>query len=403
MNPDTINKILALMKNGYSQEQAMATVMMDSGTTNNQQLGPLFDDIDVSPISMSTPNQRSSNASGFDMTGGMKSVVGNPTGVDWSTPIMSNMPQAPQTTPVNTSQNVYGPQNYHDADYNRDGVPDYLQNMGGEDIVTTQNEAGKEFTSEQMMELMRMKADKDKMDRLAGVMGAGTDIGTNAFLLGNAWAKDKGTKGRGLAIGAGIGKVGIGLAGDFLSGFANSKMTERSDKWMRDNLYGPDSNIYTAAPQTRNTNNTGGMKYGGLFEDGGEQEEMPETPMEEGVEEGVEQVQEPQGEQQGMMQQVAAQVVQALNQGTSPQMIIQSLVKKGMSEQQATQLVSMVVQKIQEENQGAEQETEDTGETPEMRKGGKFKHKVGDYIKFEYGGKMREGKIKKIENGKIYL
>jgi hypothetical protein len=38
-----------------------------------------------------------------------------------------------------------------------------------------------------------------------------------------------------------------------------------------------------------------------------------------------------------------------------------------------------------------------------MRKGGRFNYRVGDHIKFKSGGVMREGKIKKIENGKIFL
>jgi hypothetical protein len=47
--------------------------------------------------------------------------------------------------------------------------------------------------------------------------------------------------------------------------------------------------------------------------------------------------------------------------------------------------------------QGLPQEAQ---QNPMMRLGGK---KVGDPISFKYGGKMHKGKIKKIENGKIYI
>jgi hypothetical protein len=41
--------------------------------------------------------------------------------------------------------------------------------------------------------------------------------------------------------------------------------------------------------------------------------------------------------------------------------------------------------------------------TPSFKDGGLFGKKVGDPIKFNYGGEMISGKIKKIENGQIYL
>jgi uncharacterized protein YoaH (UPF0181 family) len=151
--------------------------------------------------------------------------------------------------------------------------------------------------------------------------------------------------------------------------------------------------------ESRYAGGTTPYRLGGLFEEGGEQEEMMEQPQV-----GPQEMAENEGQQMNpQVQQVMMQVAQAIEDGESPQMIIQALMSKGMSQEQATQIVTQVVQRIQQHEQEQAGESSEGSEEQMMRKGGRFNYKVSDHIKFKSGGVMREGKIKKIENGKIFL
>lgn len=105
--------------------------------------------------------------------------------------------------------------------------------------------------------------------------------------------------------------------------------------------------------------------------------------------------QQPQEGQQEQMQQIAMAAQQMLEQGMTPDDVISNLIQKGIPHQQAMQIVQSVMQ-------------------PQMNFGGlfgnvnadpitNFNKNVGDMIEFEYGGMKKKGKIKKIENGKMYL
>jgi transcriptional regulator CtsR len=109
------------------------------------------------------------------------------------------------------------------------------------------------------------------------------------------------------------------------------------------------------------------------------------------------------GEQAAMEQQVMQAVAQMLSQGAAPEEVIQMLVEQGVPQEQAMQIVQMVMQQMQQ---------------PAMQYGGLFGNVatdpiqeqedfygkgVGDYVEFEYGGKLQKGIIKSIKGGKITL
>lgn len=109
------------------------------------------------------------------------------------------------------------------------------------------------------------------------------------------------------------------------------------------------------------------------------------------------------GEQAAMEQQVMQAVAQMLSQGAAPEEVIQMLVEQGVPQEQAMQIVQMAMQQMQQ---------------PAMQYGGLFGNVatdpiqeqedfygkgVGDYVEFEYGGKLQKGIIKSIKGGKITL
>jgi len=118
-----------------------------------------------------------------------------------------------------------------------------------------------------------------------------------------------------------------------------------------------------------------------LFQDGGEMMQQQMAP-----------------EQQEMLQQVQMFVVEMMQQGTDPQQIVQELVQNGVPQEQAVMLVEQVMMQMQQ--QQVPQEMVPQQAIPQEQP---MQPQVGQEVSFKYGGKKVSGKIKKIENGKIYL
>ncbi len=233
-----------------------------------------------------------------------------------------------------------------------------------------------------------------KNNRFPFLYPGGSDISTEIYTLGRGLGLEKGTQGRGLMIAGSAGAALFDVGRNLTSGIGYSKANQAVDDWYRDQQYGAGSRRYgyTAAPQTRNTNNQGVMPFedGGLFKfpDGGEM--MSEEQM---AQEGPMPAMN-QAPQQDIMQQMVQGVAQALQQGQSPEQIVQALTQQGIPQEQAVQLVQQVIQMMQQQSP---QEQAPQEEQPMMKNGGVFKYKVGDPIKFRSGGKWVSGKIKTVD------
>jgi hypothetical protein len=213
----------------------------------------------------------------------------------------------------------------------------------------------------------------------------GTDLSTAATSAGRGFGMEKGTKGRMANIIGGLGKFVTGSVGDFLSGLGHEKQQTLTRDWYRARQQ---DNTYNTIAQTGNTNTVGGIpikgKYGGTFknyEEGGEMMQQQMAP-----------------EQQEMLQQVQMFVVEMMQQGTEPQQIVQELVQNGVPQEQAVMLVEQVMMQMQQ--QQVPQEMVPQQAIPQEQP---MQPQVGQEVSFKYGGKKVSGKIKKIENGKIYL
>lgn len=243
------------------------------------------------------------------------------------------------------------------------------------------------------------------MDAMRYLNPMGGDFTSNMYQAGRALASEKGTPGRGLGIGLNVGAGLLEAARGIGSGMAYQNMNSQTRNYYDDLMK---RRQYTAASQTQNANITGGVaKYGGVFKDqsfalGGEQQPSEEEQMmmqQQGApQEGEAMPQEGQQNPQEQMVQIAQQLVAGLHSLEA----IDAYLKEQKVDQQTYTAIMQIAQKlIEEQGQGENQES--TEETPTMRNGGKFKHKVGDKIEFTHKGKKHKGVIKKIENGQIYL
>lgn len=296
----------------------------------------------------------------------------------------------------------------------------YIRSVGKDPVLASRNWDDLEIGDERPISKVgedTPQAGNSGMQGFPLLYPGGSDISTELFTLGRGLGAAKGSKGKGAAIVGGAGAAVFDATRNILSGVGYEKSNQYVEDWYRKQQYGPDSNRYTRNSQYKNANVMAEMDFqdggeffkpvnidiiGGIsnkekkyFEDGGEREEEErgeflQSSQEEKQEEG-------EGQLSDQQQQVQQMIAQAIQQGQEPQLIIQALVQKGMDEQQATQLVSQVVQMMQQQNQ------EESEEESEMKKGGKFKHRVGDYVEFMFEGKLKKGKIKRIENGKIFL
>jgi hypothetical protein len=212
----------------------------------------------------------------------------------------------------------------------------------------------------------------------------GTDLSTELYSLGRGLGMEKGTKGRGAMIAGGAGAAILGGTRDVLSGLGYEKQQNLVRDWYRARQQ---DNTYNSISQTGNTNTVGGIpikKYGGEFksyEDGGEMMQQQMAP-----------------EQQEMLQQVQMFVVEMMQQGAQPEQVVQELVQNGVPQEQAVMLVEQVMMQMQQ--QQVPQEMVPQQAIPQEQP---MQPQVGQEVSFKYGGKKVSGKIKKIENGKIYL
>jgi len=242
------------------------------------------------------------------------------------------------------------------------------------------------------------------MNQLPFMYPGGSDINTQLYSAGRGFGMEKGARGKNALIVGGLGAAALGTTRNLLAGIGYEKQQNYVRDWYQQRQR--DLN-YTPIDQTNDINNTGGYgRNGGLFrtyEAGG----MMEQPMSPEQQMAPEQGQE----QQQMIQQIQMAVADMLQQGAQPEQVMQELVQQGIPEEAAIQLIQDVMMQMQgQQQQGVPQEMmpeapmqglpPEAQQAPLMKLGGK---KVGDPISFKYGGKMHKGKIKKIENGKIYI
>jgi hypothetical protein len=229
----------------------------------------------------------------------------------------------------------------------------------------------------------------------------GSDLNSRVYNLGRALGAPKGAKGKTLDIIGNSLSLGLGLAREGMSGYANQKMDRYAQDWYNKKKQ---ERRYVDISQTANANMTGSelgaLKYGGLFtfEDGGGMfsqmmgEDQNQMGSEDRQEMPEQQGQEPQNTEGPRMEQIAQQLVAKLG---SVEAIDAYLKQQGVDEQTYQEVMQIAQQLL-----GGDKEEENL---PKMKGGGSFKHKVGDSIDFKYGGKSYKGKISKIENGQIFL
>lgn len=290
-------------------------------------------------------------------------------------------------------------------------------------------------------------------DAFPYIYGAGANLPTKYYQTGMAF-------GQGDILGGVMGGVSslLGTARTALSGYAYGKMNKFQNNEFKQRQYRDRIDNYRSAPQYMNTNGRGGLYADGgefndfvpmtredfervnlaqyalnnrnSFEDGGESLDanIPDISMgdEQGQDLGMAQDYLKQGQggnEDEQAQQLIGQIIQYLQQGVNPQQIAQELISKGFQEQDVMLLLQQAMQVLQQQqgagdNGGAldgnipdfESESDNAmnggnQEMPQMANGGSFKYKVGDYVKFEKGGKVVEGRIKSIDakRGKFFL
>ncbi len=236
----------------------------------------------------------------------------------------------------------------------------------------------------------------------------GSDLNSRVYNLGRALGAPQGAKGKKFDILGNALSLGVGLAREGMSGYANQKMDNYTQDWYNKQKQ---QRLYTDISQTENANMTGSelgnLKYGGLFkfEDGGgmfQQEMMAEDQGqmsgEDQQESQSQQEQESQQSESPRIEQIAQQLVDKLG---SIDAIAQYLKQQGVDEQTYQEVMQIAQQLLEDSQEGEDDEEEE--DLPKMKGGGSFKHQVGDFIDFKYGGKSYKGKISKIENGQIFL
>lgn len=215
----------------------------------------------------------------------------------------------------------------------------------------------------------------------------GSDLTTKANMFGRS-LENPSFKGAGVVAGL---SLGMGLTREILGGVGGARQQSFIDKYYRDKQR---SNEYDTISASGTTNTLGGSaigvaQFGGEF-DG---QDFQGQPM-----------QEQQANEMQQIQQVVQVVAGALQQGAQPQEVVQMLMQQGMPQEQAVAVVEEVMTQMQgggqQEQQMAQQGQPQMQDQQMMKYGGKS---VGDLVSFKYGGKKISGRIKKIENGKIYV
>jgi hypothetical protein len=275
------------------------------------------------------------------------------------------------------------------------------------------------------------------------------DLTTNLYNLGRAIGQKKGTPGRGFGIVGNAGAATLEATRSLLSGVGFSKAQAYTDQFNQEQMIAARKK-YESNPQYSNANYIGGpteSRDGGkirVFAEGGEQMDPRQAQMmqmmqqQQGQQEADPRQQQMDPRQAQMMQQQGQQPMdprQAQQQETQMteqesaayQQIAEKLVnsfetieeianylKENRVDQVAYQAILNFAQDMIEDRDESKQENDEATEEPqneeegggseEMRKGGKkFNKKVGEYIEFEYDGKVHKGTIKSIKNGQIFL
>ena len=260
------------------------------------------------------------------------------------------------------------------------------------------------------------------------------DLTTNLYNLGRAIGAKPGTKGRGLSIAGNTGAAALEGARALFSGVGFSKAQGYTDQFNQQQMIDARKK-YESNPQYKNTNYMGGptqTRSGGtirIYEDGGEQQMDPRMEQMMAQQQGqvdprmqqemdprmVEQQQQMdprmQQQEEAQMNQQEAQAYQQIaeklvNSFETIEEIADYLNENGVDETAFNAIIKFAQDMIDDRDESADDNEEATEEPKEeeMRKGGKkFNKKVGEYIEFEYDGKVHKGIIKSIKNGQIFL
>lgn len=228
----------------------------------------------------------------------------------------------------------------------------------------------------------------------------GSDLTTKANQFGSS-LQNPAFKGAGVIAGL---SLGMGLTREVLGGVGGAKQQSYLDKYYRDKQR---SNEYDTISASGADNTVGG---GAFLELGGEFQGQQEQPMQGEQMNEMQQMQpgqEGQADEMQQMQQLVQVVAGALQQGAEPQEVVQMLMQQGLPQEQAVAIVEEVMMQMQgggqQQPQGQEMAQQGQPQMQDqqmMKYGGK---KVGDLVSFKYGGKKVSGRVKKIENGKIYV
>lgn len=244
------------------------------------------------------------------------------------------------------------------------------------------------------------------------------DLTTNLYNLGRAIGAKKGTKGRGLSIVGNAGAAALEGARAVFSGVGFSKAQQYTDQYNQDQMIAARKK-YESNPQYKNTNYTGGQtqaRIGGKishFEEGGEQQQI-DPRMEQMMAQQQQMDPRMQEQQEGQMNEQEAQAYQQIaeklvNSFETIEEIADYLNENKVDEVAFNAIMRFAQDMIEDRDESSEDNEEATEEPEgekegEMRKGGKkFNKKVGEYIEFEYDGKVHKGTIKSIKNGQIFL
>jgi len=347
------------------------------------------------------------------------------------------------TNPANIKQDFKG-LNSEDVVYNPDSEIGKAQKA--------REEEQKKYTTTNVADPKTKEKPKEDATKQppGSFMPPNGDLTTNLYNIGRAIGQKKGTPGRGVAIASNTGAAVLEGARSLLSGVGFSKAQAYTDKFNQDQMIEARKK-YESNPQYKNANYTDGpteSRDGGkirVFAEGGEQMDPRQAQMmqmmqqQQGQQEAdprqqqqqmdprQAQMMQQQGQQQMDPRQAQQQETQMTEQESAAyQQIAEKLVnsfetieeianylKENRVDQVAYQAILNFAQDMIEDRDESKQENDEATEEPqneeeggseEMRKGGKkFNKKVGEYIEFEYDGKVHKGTIKSIKNGQIFL
>lgn len=270
----------------------------------------------------------------------------------------------------------------------------------GDEVVQSYNTPRKtgllEANAKAEQERLRAEQERNKQfnpNQMPFLTPGGSDLTTKANQFGSS-LQNPAFKGAGVIAGL---SLGMGLTREVLGGVGGAKQQSYLDKYYRDKQR---SNEYDTVSASGADNTVGGALVGGEF--GGEfdgqgfqgQQEQPMQGEQMNEMQQMQPGQEGQADEMQQMQQIVQVVAGALQQGAQPQEVVQMLMQQGLPQEQAVAIVEEVMMQMQGggQQQPQGQEMGQQGQ-PQMQ----------DQQMMKYGGKKVSGRIKKIENGKIYV